>query len=216
MLYMDADKGTSDGATQSGQQPGNSTLTGGGQQSQMVQMSQADFDRIIGERVTRAKSSTSEDLLKALGVETPDQAKELITLAQQAKESQMSEVQKWQAKAEQAAAVAAQAVKDKEQAELLRQQTLLQYAVMQEAMKPDYGLNPQALADVWTLIDKTEITLDETGKTAGVDKALKTLVQTKPYLANGNGAKSPGTPLRQRAIVTPSPASRPVPTISKL
>lgn len=219
MLYMDADKGAGDGVvTQpSGQQPGNTTPTGGGQQPQMVQMSQADFDRIIGERVNRAKSSTSEELLKALGVESPDQAKELIKAAQEAKESQMTEVQKWQAKAEQAAQAATQAQKDKEQADALRQETLLRFEVMQEAMKADYGLNPQALADVWTLIDKSEIKLDETGKATGIDKALQALVKAKPYLVNStNGAKTPGTPLRQRTTVTPTPTAQPVRTVTKL
>lgn len=218
MLGQDAGVTVADTPTPANgaQQPEKHANGGGTQQAPMVQMSQADFDRIISERLNRAKSTERDELLKLLGVESPDQAKDLITKAQEAQQAQMTEAQKWQAKAEQATKEAEQARKDQAQADALRQETLLRFEVMQEAMKADYNLNPQAIADVWTLIDKSEIKLDEGGKAIGIDKALQALVKGRPYLVNSAAAKAPGTPLRQRTPVTPSPTTQPVRTVSKL
>lgn len=201
--------------TNGAQQPVKPDANGGGNgQAPMVQMPQDELTRLFSERAARAKSVEREELLKLLGVESPEQAKELITLAQQAKEAQMSEAQKWQAKADAAAKELEQARAATAQAESLRQETLLRFAVMEEAMKPDYNLNPQALSDVWTLIDRSEIKLDEAGKAQGVDKALQALVKNKPYLVNNAAAKSPGTPYPQRR--TPPAPAVPTKTVSKL
>lgn len=217
MLIQDGTTITVADTVAGAQQPDKNANGGGAQQPQMVQMSQADFDRIIGERVNRAKGSASEELLKALGVESPDQAKDLIKKAQDAAAAQMTETQKLQAEIEKAKKEAEQARKDREQADALRQETLLRFAVMQEAMKPEHNLNPHAVGDIWTLIDKSEIKLDETGKATGIDKALQALTKSKPYLVNGNGnAAKQGTPLRQRTVITPSPAAQPAKTVSKL
>lgn len=197
------------------QQPDKGNANGGGnQQAPMVQMSQADFDRLIGERVNRAKSTTAEELLKGLGVATSDEAKEMIKKAQGVMAAEMTETQKMQAEIEKMRKEMIQAQEGMAQAESSRQETLLRFAVMQEAMKPDYNLNPQALSDVWTLIDRSEIKLDEAGKAQGVDKALQALAKNKPYLVNNAAAKSPGTPYPQRR--TPPAPAVPTKTVSKL
>lgn len=55
---------------------------------------QADVDRIVGERAKRAKESGIADFLKELGFEKPDDLKSLVTDARKRQEDELSEAEK--------------------------------------------------------------------------------------------------------------------------
>ena len=62
---------------------------------------QADIDRIVGERVKRATESATNKVLESLGIENLDQGKAFFEAEKARKEAEMSEVEKAQERANQ-------------------------------------------------------------------------------------------------------------------
>jgi hypothetical protein len=58
--------------------------------------SQADVDRIIGDRLKRAEESVLKRFLGDIGVETPDALKELVKAQRAAAEASKTEAQRWE------------------------------------------------------------------------------------------------------------------------
>jgi hypothetical protein len=83
---------------------------------------QADIDRIVGERAKRAEEAAVKRLLEQLGFDTPDAAKAAVTEAKKRADAEMSELEKLQAKlaeTEKAAQAAAERASVSERARLL-------------------------------------------------------------------------------------------------
>jgi len=169
----------------------------GGKPPEGKTFTQADIDRIVGERAQRAKEAGISELLKDLGFENPDDLKTLVADAKKRADAEKSELDKAN---EQIAALAkAKEAADKERAEAIERAnvTLMRSAVMAEAAKADYRIRPEALADVWTFIDKASIKPKDgaDGEYTGIGDALKALAKAKPYLVqdgNGHGTPRPG------------------------
>lgn len=153
---------------------------------------QNEFNAIIGERATRAARTAIEKLLKDLGVDSPEAAKEAIKTASDLRAAQMTELEKAQAEA-------AQARKEKEEAEQARQSTeakalerLMRSAVVVAAARAGFN-DPD---DAWLLIDRTAIKAKDDDTFEGIDKALEAVVKAKPYLVKA-AQPSGGTPRRR-------------------
>lgn len=158
---------------------------------------QADVDRIVGERAKRAEESAIGSLLKDLGFEKTDDLKTLIGDVRKKQDAEKSELQKAQESL--AALTKAKEAADIERAAAIERAnvTLMRAAVMAEAAKADYRIKPEALADVWSFIDKASIKPKDgaDGEYTGIGDALKTLAKAKPYLVqdgNGHGTPRPG------------------------
>ena len=133
-----------------GDQPGDKTFT------------QADVDRIIAERIARAKSAPPadyDDLKKA--------AAELADL----KAAQLSDQEKLAKRAEEAEAKAAAA-------EARANAAALRSAIVAEASRAG-AVDPDAVA---ALLDKSAVTVGDDGQVTGVAEAVASLLATKQYL----------------------------------
>lgn len=183
--WMDADGGEGGNGNGDGKQP-EKTFT------------QADVDRIVGERAKRAEESAITTLLRKLGFEKPDDLEALVADTRKKQDAEKSELQKAQEQIAQLTKAQAEAEKARTEAIEKASVTLMRAAVMAEASKPEYRIRPEALADVWTFIDRGSIKpkSDADGEYTGIGEALKALVKAKPYLAvegDGRGTPRPGT-----------------------
>ena len=173
---------------------------------------QADVDRIVGERAQRAAESAVSKLLDGLSIKSPDELKTLITDKRKADADKLSETEKLaKAKADLEAKLtnAEQAGQEAIAKANLR---LMKAAVITEASKPDYRIKPDARDDVWRFIESDEklkelIKLKDGSEDdyVGVDAAIKSLLKAKTYLVEtGNG-----TPRQKQGSKTDGNAERP-------
>lgn len=91
---------------------------------------QADVDRIVGERAKRAKETAVNELLKELGFEKADDLKMIIDTERQRKEQEMSEVEKLQTKIQQLETQTQEAKAAQQQAEQAALATRRDSAIM--------------------------------------------------------------------------------------
>jgi hypothetical protein len=162
-----------------------------------AKFTQADLDRILGERLARAEETTQKKLLDVLGVKDTDEAKKAIADAKALREQQMSDLEKAKAQAAELTAAKTKAETDAAEAIGKAQTMLMRAAVLAEASKPEYHIKADALPDVWSFIDRNSIKPkgDADGEFDGIAEALKTLTKTKTYLVeagDGRGTPRPG------------------------
>jgi hypothetical protein len=160
---------TPTGGTDTGNDPGK---TGNGD----AKFTQADLDRIIGERLSRAEEGAVKKLLEQLGLNDAEELKGKLSkvaeldAAQQAElDRARSEAADWKAKAEQSdAASKAATVKANE--------TLMRAAVLTQAA---HFHDPN---EAWLYADKSRITVKEDGTVDGAKEAVEAVVKAKPHL----------------------------------
>ena len=140
--------------------------------------SQSELDALFSERAKQAESS----LLKKLGFESSDQAKDFLSKARKGEEAQKSELQRSieaQAKLESDLKAAVEANK--------RQSA--QYEIAIHAQK--LGVVDSDAA--YRLLDQSKLKYSEDGKVENAEEALKALVSEKPFLlGGGTSAANPG------------------------
>lgn len=157
---------------------------------------QADVDRIVGERATRASEAAVTKLLESLGVKSADDIKAGLLKAKELEDAQLSEQQKALKKIEELTAAKTLAETQAAEVAAKAQTTLMRAAVLSEASKADYNFKPEALADVWTFVDRASIKAGKDGESfEGVAEALKAVAKAKPYLCN-EAKPGQGTPRR--------------------
>jgi guanyl-specific ribonuclease Sa len=171
----------------------NATAAGDGQgQAAPVTFTQDQLDAILKDRLERATTKTKADLLAELGIEDAATAKKTLAEAQAAREAQMSELEKAQAQIADLEAQSAQAKIEAEAIKAQADEALLRAAIISQAG------NFNDPADAWSFVDRTKIEAQKDGTYKGIDEALKTLVEAKPYLVKANGQPGPGTPARAK------------------
>ena len=158
---------------------------------------QDQLDAILKERLARAMSTfTSKakaDVLAELGVEDLATAKQTLAEAETAKKAQMTELEKAQSEIAEAQDQAAQATTEAEVIKAEAAQALLKAAIITQAG------SFQDPMDAWSFIDRTKIEVNEDGTYKGIDEALKTLIEAKPYLIKtDSNTTRPGTPARTK------------------
>lgn len=162
---------------------------------------QDDLNKQFADRAARAASAKEKELLEALGVKDPEEAKALLKKAREADDAQKTETEKLQAqiKSEQAAREKAETeAKEKTEAankRLLDSEIKINAAVA--LIEKDKIVRPafkrDALDDVLLLIDRKLIEEKE-GVFKGVDKALAELAKAKPWLLEEKQQAPRGTP----------------------
>lgn len=160
---------------------------------------QADVDKIIGERLKRAEDTAVSKLLDSLGVKSADDIKSAFEQLKKLDDAQKSELEKaaaaandWKAKAEKAAAEA--------DAALTRSnERLLKSAVLLEAQKAN--VDESEIASVWLALagDKTlreKITQSDNGDFENVADAVKEILKAHPkwLKTQTQTQRTPGTP----------------------
>lgn len=193
-VYFEADKGDGKGDGGNGNGDGKPPED---QKPPEVKFTQADVDRILGERLKRAEETTQKQLLEALGVKDTDEAKKAIEDAKKLREQQMSDLEKAQTTSKELQAAKEKAETDAAAAIERAQTMLMRAAVLAEASKAEYHIKADALPDVWSMIDRAGIKpkTDADGEFSGIAEALKALTKSKTYLVeagDGRGTPRPG------------------------
>lgn len=192
-IWFDADKGDGSGGNANG---------GGGSAGDKpeAKFTQADVDRIVGDRARRAEESAVNTLLKELGFEKADDLKALVTDAKKHADDQKTEAQKLQDQIAQLGKEKAAADEARKAALAQANERLMKAAVLTEAAKADYGFRPDALSDVWLFLDRANIKpkSDASDEFEGITEALKAVAKAKPYLVaeaagDGRGTPRPGS-----------------------
>jgi len=174
--------------TDTGQQAPATPETQPGQQSEGI-FTQADIDRIIGERLKRAEQTARVKILESMGIESEDEGKAFFEAERKRKEAEMSEVERANAKAEayQKETAAAKArIQELEQQALdtKRDSALLQH--LAKAHDPVTALTVlKAKHDVSTLMTDGELNVKE------VEKMVNAFTANHDYLFKSGAPGSP-------------------------
>lgn len=173
----------------------NATAAGDGQEGQSAApatFTQEQLDAILKDRLTRATTKATTDLLEDLGIEDVATAKQTLVDAKTAHEAQMSELEKAQAQITEANARTAEAEIKAEAVKAQAAEALLKAAIISQA--GDFN-DPN---DAWSFVDRSKIEAQEDGSYKGIDEALKSLIEVKPYLIKADSTSGPGTPARPK------------------
>ncbi len=155
---------------------------------------QADTDQIAGKARDEGRKTAVSELLKDLGLEKIDDLKTLVTDTRKKQDAEKSELQKAQERNEELAKAAKAADAKRDEALAKATERLMKAALLAEASKPEYKIRPDALADVWTFLDRSAIKVKDDGETfEGVAEAIKAVVKAKPYLVDDK-PRGPGSP----------------------
>jgi hypothetical protein len=162
--------------------------------------SQEELDFLFTKRANTARTERDAEVMKLLGVENLDQAKAILEKQRLADEAGKSELEKTQSdlKTLQTELEKAKAEHDQILAEAREQR--LQAEVLKETISykdaNGLGFRPEAINDVWTVLDKTAIKDGEKGTFAGIKEVVAQLAKDRPHwLADGKQQTSTkGTP----------------------
>lgn len=155
----------------------------------------------FADRAARAAAAKEKELLEALGVKDPEEAKALLAVAREAADKNKTETEKLQAqiKAEQTAREKAEN-EAKEKTEAANKRLLdseIKINASTALIEKDKIVRPafrrEALDDVLLLIDRKLIS-ETDGAFKGVDKALAELAKAKPWLLEEKQQAPRGTP----------------------
>lgn len=135
-----------------------------------LEFTQDEFDRIIAERVARAKPKDYDELV-ALKAQADAEAEARKTALEKATEARIEAERKAQDRVSAADAK-------------LKRAAVLAEAVAQKAADPEIV--------ALLLATSEEITVDEVGEVSGVREAVKKLLRERPVLAGGAPARSGG------------------------
>lgn len=160
------------------------TPTGGGGDDQghlgEKKFTQAEVDRMMGERAKRAGESAIGELLKGLGLEKPEDLKAIVGEHKKLKDSQLSDLEK----ANKRVAELEPKLSDYE-TELadLRLQRALGKALQQQKLS---FASDAAEEDVLEHLSRV-VQLDAKGVPKNLDDAIKALMKDRPYLFGKSG-----------------------------
>ncbi len=155
------------------------------------QFTQADLDRVAGERAKRAKKTAISELLQELGLDKVDDLKGIVTAKRKAEEDEKTELQKAQERE----------VEEKRKREALEaqlQQERLDRAIEREAQ----ALGFADVTDATALVERALIETGDDGAITGVKEALEKLLEAKPHLKGQGEGDDPPDP---KGSVPPSP-----------
>ncbi|MDI6872141.1 MAG: hypothetical protein QME79_12515 [Bacillota bacterium] len=150
---------------------------------------QAEIDRLIAERLSRAEKKGAKSALetkaKELGFESVEAMETALKAHREAEDKKKSDLEREKearVKAESEAKAAKESAK----------QMLIRAALLVEAGKAG-AVDPE---DVVVLASREGIEVGEDGKVTGADKAVQVLVKAKPHLFKAAGVGTPGANFR--------------------
>lgn len=169
----------------------------GKKKDQDKKFSQADVDRIVGDRAKRAKTSGEADVLKALGFESTEDAKAVLDQWKKDEDAKKTKVELAEGLAEKAEKEKDAAQSERDALEEQLEDERINHAIELAAAMMGFH-DPK---DASGSVDRESLKYDkETGKIEGVDEALDELAKEKPYLVDTvDDGKGPikGSPRRK-------------------
>lgn len=165
-----------------GQPPGQPPQTppggaAGGDQERTF--TQADVDRLMGERAHRASQAAVSELLQELEIENLDGLRQTVQAHRAAQEAQMTELERAQRRIQ-------ELDEERKRLETENRTRMLETEVVTVSTSLGFR-NPR---DGIALADLSAVTIGDDGKVAGVEEALKALLEVRPYL-KGEAAPPP-------------------------
>lgn len=160
---------------------------------------QADIDRIIGERVKRGEESAVSKLLESFGVKSTDDIKAALEKIKTLEDAQKSELQKAQDEAAQWKAESEKRKTDGELALSKANERLLQSAVMLEAQRQN--VDDAEVVSVWRELKEAsklreKITQRDDGEFENVSDAVKEILKQHPKWLKATQTRGVGTQTR--------------------
>lgn len=160
-------------------------------------MTQAELDKLIGERAKRAKDAGLKELLEKLGVEDPDKLTALVNAEKQRAEAEMSEVEKANKALERQVTETAQMKAQLEAFQAKANQDRLRYAITNAA----HTAQAHKAEAVITMLesqhsDDLKAALGEGGEVDAkkVEVLVGKLKESDPYLfGSGTERRTPGS-----------------------
>lgn len=157
---------------------------------------QADVDRLLGDRAKRAEETATARLLESLGVKTPDELKTALETLKKIEDEKKSDLEKAQAEITKHKDAADKAKADAELALTKANERLMQSAVLLEAQKA--GVEDAEIKSVWRELRDTpalmeKVKQNDAGEFEGAAEVVKEIVKAHPKWLKAT-VKSPGTP----------------------
>lgn len=169
------------------EQPDDAAGNKGGESPEFTPEQKQYIESLMVDRLKRDRAAQAKKAEAAKAAEVDE-----------AEKKRLAEQEEWKALAEkrEQAEAAAQAARDDALAQLQEER------VGREIERVAAGLDFHDAKDAFDLIDMAAVQVDEDGKVAGVEKALKKLAEDKPYLVQDENGKNgrKGTPLRGRQL----------------
>lgn len=193
---LDADDGKGGGGgTDDGKGAGgNGDPNAGGKKIEFTPEQQAELERILGERLSRAEKAAAkraaEDYAKAQGYENAAAMEAALKAHKEAQEKQKTDAEKaLEAKA--AAEAKAKAAEERASKALIRAAFMVEVA-------GKTWVDGVTVDDVYAMADLSKVTVKDDGTVEGVKEAAEALLKAKPGLikAMGAGGSTAGNPGR--------------------
>jgi len=178
---------------------GGTSATGDQNQTPLVSMSQAQLDALFAERAKRGGEAAVNELVTALGFKTVDELKASFAAAKKAADEKLSDEEKKAKALKDAEDRATKAEQDRDAALKQASERLLKAEIIAEAARQ--GFLPEAVADVFLVIDRTKIS-EKDGAFTGVKEAVEGVAKSKPFWL---GTQQPE---KKPAVGTPKPPQR--------
>lgn len=176
---QDPDTGGNGGAEDKDKQPQKRAFT------------QAELDAMFADRAKRAGEAATAEMLGKLGVKSLEEAQAVFKKVQEAEEATKTELQKLQDAVAKANEKVDQANADKAKALEQATERLMKAEVLAQAQAQ--GFRPEALTDVWLVVDRSKIA-EKDGNFTGVKEAVEAVAKSKPFWLAGGGPTGRGTP----------------------
>jgi hypothetical protein len=201
-IYFDNDGG---GGGAGGTDPGdggtgNNADTGGdggGGTGDEKRFSQADMDRVVGERAKRAGEAAIAKLLQDLGVEKPEELKAKIEAQRKTEEEKKTELEKLQDAQRKAEEKAAQSEIERDEARTERDGILVRHAIELKAIELGFANARDAYELLLSDESLAEVEISEAGKVSGFEKALEELAKSGRLPVKASPGAGLGTPPRK-------------------
>lgn len=195
MLDADDGKGGGGGADDGKGAGGNGDPNAGGKKIEFTPEQQAELDRIIAERVSRAEKSASkkarEARAKELGFESVEAMESVLKAHKEAQEKNKTDLQKAQE---------AKAEADRKAAEALKAANTRLINAEARVQATALGIKPERITHALKLADLSDVTVDEQGNVddKAIKKALEQVLKEVPELKgagsnNVGGSANPGS-----------------------
>ena len=181
LFLFDADAGGNSGGGAGGNSGGSNGGTGEGdkpKQEEKKSYTQAELDAMFADRAKQGASSAVASLLKKLGYEKPEDLEAVVSEGKKSLDEKKTEADK-------AAEALAKLAKERDEAKTAADaaiakatERVMRAEVIAEAVKQNF--RPEAVPDVWLLVDRTKITEDgDTFK--GIKEAVEAVAKAKPF-----------------------------------
>lgn len=186
--FLDADTGGGAGGGMGNTNPngGGNGDPNAGNKVTFTPEQQAELERILGERLSRAEKTATkvarEAYAKEQGFDNAAAMDTAIKAHKEAQEKNKTDLQKAQ-EAEATAKAQAQAASERAKTALIRA-AFAEQAIAQ---------NLASAEDAFRLADLSKVTVTDDGTVDGVKDAVEALVKAKPYLVKQGGGTSGGT-----------------------